>query len=161
MARDPSGADALLERAQAAAELALHELRAVARTVLPPVLADRGLAGALTGLAAACPVPCEVEVDVPERCAASVESTAYFVVAEALTNVSRHSGAAGASVDVRQRQQRLRVLVTDDGRGGAVEGGGSGLRGLRQRVEAHDGTATVHSPPGGPTRIEVELPCGS
>ena len=96
-------ADALLERAQDAAEQALAELRAVARSILPPVLADRGLAGALSGLAAACPVPCRVDVDVPGRCAASVEATAYFVVAEALTNVARHSGAAHAGVTVRRR----------------------------------------------------------
>ncbi|NDZ69654.1 sensor histidine kinase, partial [Streptomyces sp. SID10362] len=80
-ARDPAGADELLERAQSAAEQALAELRSVARGILPPVLADRGLAGALSGLAADCGVPCRVEADVPERCAAAVEATAYFVVA--------------------------------------------------------------------------------
>ncbi|MYV45575.1 sensor histidine kinase [Streptomyces sp. SID2888] len=160
VARDPAGAEELLERAQSAAEQALAELRTVARGILPPVLADRGLAGALFGLAANCAVPCRTDVDVPERCAASVEATAYFVVAEALTNIAKHSGAAQASVTVRSRDRRLFLRIEDDGRGGADENGGSGLAGIRRRVAAHDGTLGVASPPGGPTTIEVELPCG-
>ncbi|MFF0643097.1 sensor domain-containing protein [Streptomyces tendae] len=160
-ARDPSGADELLERAQSAAEQALAELRSVARGILPPVLADRGLAGALSGLAADCGVPCRVEADVPERCAASVEATAYFVVAEALTNLAKHSGATRAAVTVRARGGRLRLLVEDDGRGGADEDGGSGLTGIRRRVAALDGTLRLSSPPGGPTTLDVDLPCGS
>ncbi|MGC9497688.1 sensor histidine kinase [Streptomyces sp. WG7] len=159
-ARDPAGADELLERAQSAAEQALAELRAVARGILPPVLADRGLAGALSGLAADCGVPCRVTADVPERCAASVEATAYFVVAEALTNIAKHSGAGRATVTVRARGGRLRLVIEDDGRGGADEGGGSGLTGIRRRVAAHDGTLRLASPPGGPTTLEVDLPCG-
>jgi signal transduction histidine kinase len=125
------------------------------------VLADRGLAGALTGLAATSAVPCQVDVDVPVRCAASVEATAYFLVAEALTNVSRHSGAGRVTVDVRSRDGQLCVTVTDDGAGGAAEGAGSGLVGIRRRVEAHDGTMSLTSPPGGPTTLTAELPCGS
>jgi signal transduction histidine kinase len=159
--RDPAAADAALERAQDAAEQALAELRTVARGILPPALADRGLAGALSGLAAACPVPCRVDVAVPVRCAASVEATAWFVVAEALTNVARHSGATRAAVTVRQAGGRLTVQVTDDGRGGADEAAGSGLSGIRRRVAAHDGVLTLTSPPGGPTTLDVELPCGS
>ncbi|WP_217252491.1 sensor histidine kinase [Streptomyces sp. AC602_WCS936] len=159
--RDPAGADELLERAQSAAEQALAELRGVARGILPPVLADRGLAGALSGLAADCAVPCRVEAEVPGRCAASVEATAYFVVAEALTNIAKHSGARRASVTVRGGGGRLRVLVEDDGRGGADEGGGSGLTGIRRRVAAHDGSLRLASPPGGPTTLEVDLPCGT
>jgi signal transduction histidine kinase len=160
VARDPSGADELLERAQSAAEQALSELRSVARGILPPVLADRGLAGALTGLAASCPVPCRIDVEAPERCAASVEATAYFVVAETLTNIAKHSGARQARVRVRSRGGRLCLDITDDGRGGADEAGGSGLAGIRNRIAAHDGTLELASPPGGPTTLKVELPCG-
>ncbi len=161
MERDPAAAGELMERAQDAAEQALAELRSVARGILPPVLVDRGLAGALSGLAASSPVPCTVDVDVPGRCPVSVEATAWFVVAEALTNVARHSGASSVRVTARRRADRLFVTVTDDGHGGAVEGGGSGLAGMRRRVEAHDGVLTLDSPPGGPTTLEVELPCGS
>ncbi|MER5940837.1 sensor domain-containing protein [Streptomyces sp. NPDC001928] len=160
-ARDPAGADEILERAQGAAEQALAELRSVARGILPPVLADRGLEGALTGLAASCAVPCRIDVDAPARCAASVEATAYFVVAEALTNIAKHSGAEEATVTVRSHGGRLRLTVTDDGRGGADEDGGSGLTGIRGRVAALDGTLSLTSPRGGPTTLEVELPCGS
>ncbi|MFS8359093.1 sensor histidine kinase [Streptomyces sp. CWNU-52H] len=170
VARDPAGAEELLERAQSAAEQALSELRSVARGILPPVLADRGLAGALTGLAASCPVPCTIDVEAPERCAASVEATAYFVVAEALTNIAKHSGARQAGVTVRSHGGRLLLDITDDGRGGAGdtsraagargEHGGSGLTGIRNRIAAHDGTLELASPPGGPTTLKVELPCG-
>jgi signal transduction histidine kinase len=171
VARDPAGAEELLERAQTAAEQALADLRSVVRGILPPVVTDRGLAGALDGLATSCPVPCSIDVDVPVRCAASVEATAYFVVAEALTNVSKHSHASSVTVTARSAAGRLRISVTDDGRGGAggtLEGeasgggsGGSGLVGIRRRVAAHDGTLNVTSPVGGPTILEVELPCGS
>ncbi|MEU0672823.1 sensor domain-containing protein [Streptomyces sp. NPDC006172] len=166
-ARDPAGADELLERAQSAAEQALAELRAVARGILPPVLADRGLAGALSGLAADCAVPCRIDVDVPERCAAAVEATAYFVVAEALTNIAKHSGARHAVVTARGGGGRLVLSVEDDGRGGAGasdsvgENGGSGLTGIRRRVAALDGDLTLTSPAGGPTVLTVDLPCGS
>jgi signal transduction histidine kinase len=161
VARDPAGADELLERAQSAAEQALAELRTVSRSILPPVLADRGLEGALSGLAANCAVPCRILVDIPTRCAASVEATAYFVVAEALTNIAKHSGATHATVTARVRGNRLTLCVEDDGQGGADEHGGSGLTGIRRRVAAHDGTLSLASPPGGPTTLKVELPCGS
>lgn len=161
LARNPAEADAILDRAQTAAEDALAELRVVVRSILPPVLADRSLADALSALAAGCPVPCRVDAEPAGRCAASVESTAYFVVAEALTNVARHSRARRATVTLRRESRGLRVLVTDDGRGGAGEAGGSGLAGIRRRVEALDGTLVLTSPPGGPTTLEVSLPCGS
>ncbi|SDG21194.1 Histidine kinase [Lentzea fradiae] len=159
--RDPAAAHAALDRAQDAAEQALSELRAVARSILPPVLADRGLSGALTGLATSCAVPCEMVVDVPGRCAVSVEATAYFVVAEALSNITKHSGATRAVVEVAGAGDRLRLRITDDGKGGADETGGSGLAGIRRRVEAYDGRFTLDSPSGGPTTMRVELPCGS
>jgi signal transduction histidine kinase len=165
MTRDPESALAMLDKAQDAAEQALADLRTVSRTILPPVLADRGLEGALTGLATTCGVPCQVRVEVSVRCAASTEATAYFVVAEALTNVTKHSGASRASVDVHRHGDRLYVRVTDDGEGGADAAdsaalAGTGLIGIRRRVEAHDGGLILHSPRGGPTTMEVELPCG-
>ncbi|MEU8718647.1 sensor domain-containing protein [Streptomyces sp. NPDC048663] len=171
IARDPVGAEELLERAQSAAEQALADLRTVSRSILPPVLADRGLAGALTGLAAECAVPCRVDVEVPRRCAASVEATAYFVVAESLTNIAKHSGARRATVTARLAGERLLLTITDDGSGGAVllsagtgseaTGTGSGLAGIDRRVAALDGTLRLTSPPGGPTTVKVDLPCGS
>ncbi|MFI9638672.1 sensor histidine kinase [Micromonospora sp. NPDC051925] len=159
--RDPDRADEILGQAQDAAEQALAELRTVVRGILPPVLDDRGLAGALAGLAGSCAVPCRLAVDVAVRCAVSVEATAYFVVAEALTNVVRHSGASRVDVAVRREQGRLLVTVEDDGHGDADETRGSGLTGIRRRVEAYDGRMTLTSPPGGPTTMDVELPCGS
>lgn len=161
LTRDPVAAADVLARAQDATEQALAELRTVVRGILPPVLADRGLAGALNGLAGSCGVPCRVDVDVPVRCAASVEATAYFVVAEALSNVAKHSGAARATVTVRREGGRLLLRVDDDGHGGAEESDGSGLTGIRRRVEAYDGRFSLTSPPGGPTTMQVELPCGS
>jgi signal transduction histidine kinase len=161
VARDPERADEILERAQTTVEGALAELRAVVRSILPPVLEDRGLAGALSALASDCAVPCTLEVAVPGRCPASVEATAYFVVAESLTNVAKHSHASNASVEVRRTGNTLTVTVVDDGRGGADAAAGSGLAGIVRRVEALDGAVNVASSPGGPTEIRVELPCGS
>jgi signal transduction histidine kinase len=161
LTRDPCSAQAMVERAQEAAEQALAELRTVVRGILPPVLADRGLAGALAGLAADCAVPCRVDVEVPGRCAASVEATTYFLVAEALTNISRHSGAGHATITLRRRGELLLVRIEDDGKGGADQHQGSGLIGIRRRIQAHDGRLTMTSPPGGPTTLQVELPCGS
>ncbi|GAA4239729.1 sensor histidine kinase [Actinomadura meridiana] len=160
LARDPAGADAMLERAQDASEQALAELRTVVRGILPPVLADRGLATAVAGLAATCAVPCRIDVDVDGRCALSVEATAYFVISEALTNIAKHSGAQHAAVIVRRRDDRLLLRVHDDGKGGAEESQGTGIAGIRHRIEAHDGTFSMVSPRGGPTTLMVELPCG-
>jgi len=159
--KDPATADAIMERAQDAAERALAELRAVVRSILPPVLTDRSLPDALTALAADCAVPCRLDAALSGRCAASVEATVYFAVAEALTNIARHSQARQAVVTLRRDGPGLWLRITDDGRGGADEHGGSGLQGIRRRIEAHDGTLTVTSPPGGPTILEASLPCGS
>ncbi|MBE1486292.1 sensor histidine kinase [Plantactinospora soyae] len=161
LGRNPADAEAIIDRAQDAAEQALAELRAVVRSILPPVLIDRSLADALSALVADCPVNCNIDADASERCAASVEATAYFVVAEALTNVARHSGAGRATVKLRRREDRLTIEITDDGHGGADVDGGSGLVGIRRRVEAHDGTFALVSPVGGPTTLTVSLPCGS
>lgn len=157
---DPAAADDLLDQAQNAVEHALSELRATVRGILPPVLADRGLDGAISGLAATSAVPTTVDVRVAVRCPASVEATAYFMVSEALTNIARHSHASHASVTVLIDDGQLEVIVRDDGRGGAHESG-SGLAGIRRRVEAYDGIFTVISPVGGPTTLEARLPCGS
>jgi signal transduction histidine kinase len=156
--RDPCAADAMLGRAQDATEAALAELRAVVRSFQPPVLAGRGLPGALSALAASSPVACRVDAELPGRCAEEVEATAYFVVAEALANVARHSNARHATVVLRHRDDLLHVAVTDDGRGGARPG--AGLDGVRGRVEAVGGTFALTSPSGGPTTLTARLPCG-
>jgi signal transduction histidine kinase len=161
LTRDPAAAEHAIDRAQTAAEDALSELRTVVRGILPPVLADRGLAGALDGLARDCGIPCELTVDAPGRFPTAVEATAYYVVAEALTNATKHSGAGRATVSVRREEDRLVLRIDDDGMGGADETRGSGLTGIRRRVEAYDGTMTLTSPAGGPTTMRVELPCGS
>jgi len=155
---DPEGAKALITQAHENAKTALVELRGLVRGVHPPVLSDRGLDAALSGLAAICPVPVTVQVDVAKRPSATVEAVAYFVVAESLTNVAKHSGAAGATVSVRTESDVLHVVVRDDGRGGAVPTG-AGLAGLADRVQAVDGHLSIDSPAGGPTVIRVEIPC--
>ena len=157
----------VIEQAHDEATEALAELRQLVRGLHPAVLDDRGLDAALSGIAANAPLPVRLRVDVPTRCAPGVEAVAYFVVSEALTNVAKHAGASHAEVTVERTGDRLRIVVSDDGRGGAtLDGGGTaangtGLRGLAQRAAAVDGTLTVESPPGGPTAITVELPCGS
>jgi len=152
----------VIEQAHDEATEALAELRQLVRGLHPAVLDDRGLDAALSGIAANAPLPMRLRVDAGARCAPAIEAVAYFVVSEALTNVAKHAGASRAEVTVERTGDRLWVVVTDDGRGGAtVDGAGTGLRGLAQRAAAVDGTLAVDSPPGGPTRITVELPCGS
>jgi signal transduction histidine kinase len=141
---------------------ALAELREFVRGLHPAVLNDRGLDAALSGIVARAPLPVRLRADVTPRCSPSIEAIAYFVVSETLTNVARHAGASRAEVTVERRGERLRIVVTDDGRGGAsASGEGSGLRGLAQRAAAVDGTLIIDSPSGGPTAITVELPCES
>jgi signal transduction histidine kinase len=159
---DPVAARELLEEAHTEAKQALVELRNLARGIHPAVLADRGLDAALSGLAGRSPVPVTVEVDVSARPSRTVEAIAYFVVAEALTNVAKHAQASYASVVVRRVDGMLRVVVTDDGVGGAeLTSGGTGLAGLADRVSGVDGRLALHSPAGGPTVLTVELPCES
>ena len=162
-ATDPDGARALLDEAHNEAKLALAELRDLARGLHPAVLTDRGLDAALSGLAARAPFPVVVEVDpaAGDRAVPVVDAIAYFVVAEALTNVAKHAGASRAAVVVRRLDGMLRVVVTDDGVGGADPAKGTGLRGLADRVSGVDGRLHVDSPPGGPTVLTVELPCVS
>jgi signal transduction histidine kinase len=162
-ATDPEGAGALLDEAHSEAKLALAELRDLARGLHPAVLTDRGLDAALSGLAARAPIPVVVEVDpaAGDKAVPVVDAIAYFVVAEALTNVAKHADATRAAVVVRRLDGLLRVVVTDDGVGGADPALGTGLRGLADRVSGVDGRLHVDSPPGGPTVLTVELPCGS
>ena len=161
LADDPGGADVLLAGAHEESKRAMAELRDLVRGIHPSVLTDRGLDAAISGIGERCPMPVDVTVDVAARPPAAQETAAYYVVAESLTNVTRHSGATRAAVDVALREGRLVVTVSDDGRGGATGVPGSGLEGLRQRIEALDGTLTIDSPPGGPTQIRAELPCAS
>ena len=161
MERDPEAARTALGEAAGLARETLEDLRALSRGIAPPVLADRGLAAALAAIAARSPVPVDLAVDLPtERLAPVTENTAYFVVSEALANVAKHSDATTCRVDVRCSGDRLRVVVEDDGTGGAVLAPGHGLSGLTDRLVAVDGALTVDSPRGGPTRLTAELPCG-
>jgi signal transduction histidine kinase len=159
--RDPDAALPLVLRAQNAATDALAELRDVVRTIYPPVLAELGLDGAVAALVARCPVPATVATNGLRRAPAAVEAAAYFVIAEALTNVARHSRAQRAEVRLSTRpDQTLVIEVLDDGHGGADQAAGSGLLGIRRRIAALGGRIELASPPGGPTVLRVELPCG-
>jgi signal transduction histidine kinase len=156
---EPDTAEGLIERAHAGAEATLAELRDVIRTIYPPILADRGLAGALNAIVASSSVPAGLEMGELGDIPAAVETVAYFTVVEALTNAAKHSGASAATVAVEREEGCLRIRVIDDGSGGADEVRGTGLAGIRRRAMALDGEVFVDSPVGGPTAIAVELPC--
>jgi signal transduction histidine kinase len=158
---DPLDAARLVEAAHEETKTVLVELRELVRGVHPAILTDRGLDAALSALAARSPVPVVLDIRLDGRLPRPAERAAYFVVAEALTNVAKHSGAHAASVRAEQRDGRLVVEVVDDGDGGARPAGGGGLSGLVRRVEALDGTLAIESPPGGPTRLSMEIPCAS
>jgi signal transduction histidine kinase len=161
-AEDVDAAAALVDQAHSEAKAALVELRDLVRGVHPPVLTDRGLDAALSGLAARCPVPVVTHVDVPVRPRPAVEAVAYFTVAEALTNIAKHSRATRASVVVEGGPGpagTLNIVISDDGIGGA-DPAGAGLAGLADRIAGVDGALSVESPPGGPTIISAVLPCG-
>jgi signal transduction histidine kinase len=159
LATDPNAADALLAGAHDESKVAMRELRDLVRGIHPSVLSDRGLDAALSGLAERAAIPVEIRGGVAERLPPAVETAAYYVVAETLTNVGRHSGASQAYVDVQRSNGQLVLAIGDDGHGGAQRRAGSGLEGLAQRVEALDGTLDVESPAGGPTTIVAKLPC--
>jgi signal transduction histidine kinase len=156
--KDPQQAQEHLAEARKAAGAALQELRDLARGIHPPILADRGLDAAIRTLAAHAAVPVSVDVELAERPPAAVETAAYFVAAEGLANALKHAQASRIDIDVHKRDDAIVVRVLDDGRGGVSEAGG-GLHGLRQRVEALDGSLRIASPEGGPTVIEAVLPC--
>ncbi|MFF4505436.1 histidine kinase [Streptomyces sp. NPDC001401] len=155
----PENARRVLDEAHREAKEAIEELSSLVRGLHPAVLEDRGLDAALSGLAARAPVPVRVTVDLAGRLSPTIESVAYFVVSEALTNVVKHAEASEAEVTVERAGTTLLVVIRDDGVGGARPGGGSGLSGLAKRVASVDGTLSVDSPAGGPTVITVELPC--
>ncbi|WP_328497888.1 sensor histidine kinase [Streptomyces sp. NBC_00414] len=174
---DPQAVQQLLAEARASTAGALAELRDLVRGIHPPVLADRGLDGALRALALINPIPTRVVTRLPGRLPAPVESAAYFAVAEALANAIKHARAQRIDITVEFTPDpdtphlgtphpgttagMLTMRVSDDGRGGADPDGGTGLRGVARRLSAFDGTLTADSPPGGPTEIRMSLPCAS
>jgi signal transduction histidine kinase len=155
---DPAGARELVDSAFANAQEAVGELRDLAAGIHPAVLSQRGLAAALESLASRSKVPVELESELDERLPSAVETAAYFVVSEALTNVAKYAEASHASVRLARENGVFAVEVRDDGKGGAQASPGSGLSGLADRVGAADGTLTVTSPPGDGTIVRAELP---
>jgi len=156
---EPEEARELLTQAHTGVKAAITELRDLARGIHPAILTDRGLSAALSSLAARAPIRVDLTVEVSHRPPPAVESIAYFVVAECLTNLARHSEATEALVRVSRQGQRVIVEVHDNGVGAAVPRAGGGLAGLADRAATIDGTLSVDSPPGGPTVVRAELPC--
>ena len=157
--RDPDGARRLVSEARETTDTALAELRSVVRGIHPPVLADRGLVGAVQALALDMAIPVRIETSLDGRPGAPVESAVYFAVAECLANVGKHSGAENGWIRVEHADGVLHVEVGDDGRGGADPAGGTGMTGVMRRLRTFDGTMMVSSPAGGPTIITLEVPC--
>ncbi|MFJ8579734.1 sensor histidine kinase [Micromonospora sp. NPDC093277] len=159
--RDPETARALVAEVRQNSSKALQELRDLVRGIHPPVLADRGLPDAVRALALDTPLDVEVDARLAHRLPPPLESAVYFAVNELLANTAKHSGADRVDVAIALDEGLLRVRVRDDGRGGADPSRGSGLRGVERRLGAFDGTLRVNSPAGGPTVVELEIPCGS
>ncbi|MCF3166498.1 sensor histidine kinase [Streptomyces violaceoruber] len=157
--KDPAQAKKMLAMARESSAEALTELRDLVRGIHPPVLAERGLGDAVRALALRLPVATEVTVELAGRAEAPVESAAYFAVSEALTNAVKHAQAERVHVDLHHTEGMLRISVTDDGKGGAVAGSGSGLSGIERRLGTFDGVLAVSSPAGGPTMVTMEIPC--
>jgi signal transduction histidine kinase len=158
---DPDTAEQLLAEARRSAGTALAELRELVRGIHPPVLADRGLTGGLQALALQAAVPVQTRIGAVDRLPAPLESALYFVAAEALTNIAKHSGATHATLRLERDGPVLRLSVSDNGRGGADPAKGTGLAGIQRRIAAFDGQMSLSSPPGGPTVVTVEVPCAS
>ena len=161
MDTEPTAAKELLAKSRESAAVALRELREVVRGVHPPVLAERGLVDAVRALALDSPVTAKVTAHVSRRLADPLEAAAYFAVAEALGNAARHSGASKVDILLEQTDDILRIVVRDDGHGGADASRGSGLRGLARRLGIFDGKVAISSPAGGPTELTMEIPCVS
>jgi signal transduction histidine kinase len=155
----PGAALALVAEARETSVRALNELRDLIRGICPPVLADRGLGHAVQALVLDTPLPTTLEVDLPGRLPAPVESACYFAIAEALANAVKHSGARHAGIRIHHAAGLLRIQVADDGVGGADPAQGTGLQGVERRLGTFDGILAVSSPPGGPTMIAMEVPC--
>jgi signal transduction histidine kinase len=153
------GALALVAEARDTSLRALNDLRHLVRGIYPPVLADRGLAHAVQALALDTPLPVELDIDLPGRLSAPVESACYFAVAEILANAVKHSGAHRVHIRMQHHDGVLRIEVADDGTGGADPSAGTGLRGVERRLGTFDGILAVSSPVGGPTMIAMEVPC--
>ncbi|RFU84374.1 sensor histidine kinase [Streptomyces triticagri] len=154
-------AAALIGRGRAEARRALDQLRDLVRGIHPQVLTDHGLAAAVAEIALRTPLEVTVGIDLPNRLPGPVETTAYFTVAEALANATKHSGAGRIEISGRLDRDRLVLVVTDDGMGGADPSKGTGLSGLADRLAILRGRLTVASPVGGPTRVRVEVPCSA
>jgi signal transduction histidine kinase len=155
---EPEEVRELIHDAQREAHHAIAELRELARGIVPPLLAERGLLAAVESLAARYGLGTEIDAQAHRRVAPAVESAAYFVIAEALTNTAKHADARHSWVRLSDGRRALSVVVGDDGQGGA-DPEGLGLAGLRARVEALDGRLSVHSARGEGTTVEVSLPC--
>jgi signal transduction histidine kinase len=156
---DPDAARRLVAQARETSQAALAELRDLVRGIHPPVLSERGLPDAVRALALDTVTEVTVTGRLAGRLAAPVESAAYFAVSELLANAARHGRAGHVTVDIRHRDGRLHVTVTDDGEGGADPSRGTGLRGIERRLGTFDGTLAINSPAGGPTVAKLELPC--
>ena len=156
---DPDQARRLVQDARATTAAAIGDLRSVVRGIHPPVLADRGLGGAVQAIALDMAIPVQVDVELAGRPPAPVESAVYFGVAECLANVGKHAGARQAWIALGHEDGLLRAVVGDDGSGGADPGVGTGMLGVMRRLAAFDGTMSVSSPTGGPTLVTMEVPC--
>jgi signal transduction histidine kinase len=159
MADDPAAAEPLIAQAHEETKRAMAELRDLVRGIHPSILTDRGLDAAVSALAGRSPVPVSVAVELDGRPPAAAETAAYYVVAEALTNVAKHGDANEAEVRIDHRDGQLTVAVHDDGQGGATRSPGSGLEGIGQRVDALGGSLEIDSPAGGPTTLKAVIPC--
>jgi signal transduction histidine kinase len=159
MEKDPEAAAKMIAEARSTSKAALGELRSVVRGIHPPVLADRGIAGAVEALALDMAIPVRVDIALRGRPPEPVESAVYFAVAECLANIGKHAGADNAWVTLTHGNGVLRAMIGDDGRGGADPDTGTGMLGVMRRLSAFDGTMRVSSPTGGPTVVTLEVPC--